>query len=251
MKRLLTTSVFLFAHLLLPTGVFAQSPETIERFEELVRQGQEHFSQGQYEQALEAFDEAETIFAHPLLSFRITESNVAMGRCAAAQERLSMLRQRELAPGVEQRVDALEEAVNACVSTAEAKTEPVVIEQPDTSSVQVESHAPFPYRPVAVAATLVGVGLTGAGFWLDYGAIERQHELEAAAGAGNFNRIGELEQEAQTRRFQATMLYATGALAISAGIVTYLFAGPPRPQSNTDNLAITGSLGRIDLIVRW
>lgn len=121
----------------------AQSDAEIERFDRLVAQGQSAYEAGDYAQALDAFEDAETIFAHPKLSARIVEAQVQLGQCSAASQRLGELDGEDTS----ERLDQLRGAVSTCRARGRLLVECV----PTSATVEVGQQSVVCGEPARLA----------------------------------------------------------------------------------------------------
>lgn len=283
-----------------PQLVLAQSPQELERFEAKVSQGQAHFENEEFEEAIDVLTEAEEIFEHPTLSVRIAHASVESGRCEAAKQRLQGLRQSSLPDDVEARLAGLERDVDQCVSQGtvivdcspsqarlrlndgdhrcgdeiELETgsydaevshdgymaetiELTVSEREETyrsvtlRALEDESGADFPYEEVGLGGMATGVALMGLGLWVDSSASGRKDRIEAAARAGDFQTVDELESDAQTRRRQTIGLFGMGAVAASAGVAIYVLGTRADEPDTPGSFALFAGARSVSLQLLW
>ncbi|MFP4599954.1 MAG: PEGA domain-containing protein [Persicimonas sp.] len=76
-------------------------------------------------------------------------------------------------------------------------------------------------RYTAWGAMGVGAGLLGAGLISDYGAQSRQEEFLLANEAGDRDRAGQLEQDADAAQMRTIVFYSAGAVLAVGGVVLW------------------------------
>lgn len=95
-------------------------------------------------------------------------------------------------------------------------------------------------RYTAWGAMGVGAGLLGAGLISDYGAQSRQEEFLSANEAGDRDRAGQLQQDADAAQTRTIVFYSAGAALAVGGVVLWTLDSQ---QSDEDGARVSAEIG--------
>lgn len=246
MKRAIVT-VLLGAMMVLAPGVGAETPADVERFEGLVTQGKQAYERGDFEESLEAFEEAETIFSHPQIGVRIVSAMAQLNRCDAAWTRLERLREESSAE-LDARLDELEASLDECVSMGT-----LVVEcSPATASLEVDGQAQRCGEAIEVEAGSHQVVAQAEGFETrtDTVAVREAdtstHQLALERAEVEEPEVEEPEVVESAFPYRAVGLGAagTGLALIGAGV--WIDSGSAERQRDIKRLSANGQFDRAD-----
>ena len=155
MPTSMTSAAVCLAILLAAVPAFGQSAGELAQFERYVAQGQLRFESGEFLAAIDAFEKAEAIYAHPKISARIIESRVELGHCSKARERLQSLSDDEKSALMGDRLESVSAGVEQCrpMGTLEVTCKPAKLRlEADRGEVRCDE----PVRVPAGERRLVG-----------------------------------------------------------------------------------------------
>ena len=249
------------------TAVEAQEPtkEELQEFRSHLEEGGELLKAEKYEQAIDELERARAIVDHPKISLSIANAYRKSDQCKEAREEYDALSKRgdiddemssKIASGIS-KLEACKARQDSKMAEVEPEPDPEPEPQLDQATTDVEPTGdPGWVSYVSWGAIGLGAGLAVGGVVNDFGSLSRTEELAEAQSAGDTERIAALEDEASRATTRSAILYTSGAVLLTTGVVLKLINfGPERTMPSARKAGPTVEAGvtptGVTTVIRW